>query len=554
MKKPTRKKFREMTKKEKARFICGKLSLVFTLLAVLLTVFVVCYSSIVSPKTASASTFDTDSWFQDLEVAAQRNPDFAEYYPFSLTDSYHTLFNGVPERIIGKATLGSNESKISGSYDFTTSNPNYQYSNGTSNTNYYFKYLSLSDPFSRANIPYLYFSPNYSSTMASSGTGADWLCLLDTLSDGTKVFRFIAIFLTMGGTYNACENSAVWYQTSWVVDDSFVPFVDGTDTDLSWFNVTGKNIANAASFEQYCSAHSYSYEAFDCYDTPTSLYSLVALFPDKKVVQRDYFGIFRIDLRYRFFDITYADSDSNYYNSHFATLKQAFQDRYTANIGFAENIFDATEKRYDRLYDQYDDLKDRYNDLVDASKKFKWQIADLQDDVEDLTAKLQSKTADYDSLTAKYNDLMTSRNLYKTQYEAQLAAYDRLTADYNDLEANRDLISGEYDDLSDTYAALVTAKAALQKSYDDLQAAYNTLTDESRQAYSEAYNRGYDAGVSDTKAMNNILTVAPNAVITIWNGVVAPVLRYDVLGISVGALVAGMVALGGLFFVLTRFL
>ena len=72
--------------------------------------------------------------------------------------------------------------------------------------------------------------------------------------------------------------------------------------------------------------------------------------------------------------------------------------------------------------------------------------------------------------------------------------------------------------------------------------------------YAQSYNNGYNQGVSDTKAMNNILTVVPESVLSIWNGVVAPVLRYDVLGISIGALIAGMVALGGLFFVLTRFM
>ena len=554
MKKPMKKRFKDMTNKEKARFICGKLSLVFTLLAVILMIFVVCYSSIVTPKTASASTFDTASFFQDLEVSAQRNPDFAEFYPFSLTDSYHTLFNGVPERLVGKVTKGSNEASTSNTYDFKTSTVNYQYTNGTSNKNYYFKGLTLENPFSRENIPYLYFSPNYSSTMTNSGTGADWLLLLDTLADGSKVFRFIAVYATYGGTSSARENSAVWYQTSWTVEDSFVPFVDGTGTDLSWFNVTGKQIATPSSFTSYCSANHYTYDFFDCYETTSSLYSLVALFPDKNVVKRDYYGIFRIDTRYRFFDVTYADSDSNYYNSHFATLKQAFSDRYTANVSFAEKIFDATEKKYDRLYDQYDDLKERYNGLVDASKKFRFQIADLQSDVEDLTTQLQAKTAAYDSLMTQFNEVSDFRDLYKGRYEELDAAYTRLSGQYDDLEENRDLISAEYDTLQDSYAALQASKSSLDKSYADLQAAYNTLTDESKQAYSEAYNRGYNAGVDDTKGMNHILTVVPDSVLTIWNGVVAPVLRYDVLGISIGSLVSGMVALGGLFFVLTRFL
>ena len=568
MKKPMKKRFKDMTKKEKARFICGKLSLVFTLLAVILMIFVVCYSSIVTPKTASASTFDTASFFQDLEVSAQRNPDFAEFYPFSLTDSYHTLFNGVPERFVGKVTKGSNEASTSSTYDFKTSTVNYQYTNGTSNKNYYFKGLTLENPFSRENIPYLYFSPNYSSTITNSGTGADWLLLLDTLADGSKVFRFIAVYATYGGTSSARENSAVWYQTSWTVEDSFVPFVDGTGTDLSWFNVTGKQIATPSSFTSYCSANSYTYDFFDCYETTSSLYSLVALFPDKNVVKRDYYGIFRIDTRYRFFDVTYADPDSNYYNSHFATLKQAFSDRYTANVSFAEKIFDATKSKYNQLYHEFSNLKSRYESLEYSSRSIRKQLIDLQENVEDLTAQLQSKTADYDtvkaqydSLTTQYNEVSSSRDSYKAKFEAENANYNQLYGQYEDLEANRDLISAEYDDLQDTYSALVTsnqelksAKAALDKSYADLQAAYNTLTDESRQDYSEAYNRGYDAGVSDTKAMNNVLTVAPNAVITIWNGVVAPVLRYDVFGISVGSLVAGMVALGGAFFVITRFL
>ena len=80
---------------------------------------------------------------------------------------------------------------------------------------------------------------------------------------------------------------------------------------------------------------------------------------------------------------------------------------------------------------------------------------------------------------------------------------------------------------------------------------YNATWEET---YAQSYNNGYNQGVSDTKAMNNILTVAPESVVTIWNGVLAPIFRYDVFGVSIGSIFAGLVCLGGVFLIITKVL
>lgn len=558
MKKPLKKRFKDMTKKEKARYCCGKASLVLILLAVLLSVFVLSYGLIVAPKTASASTFDTTSYLQSFEVAARQDPEFTPIYPFSVSDPYHTLFRGMPDKYVGVPVVGSNKNKTTSTFDFSTTTTNYSYEVGGESKFYYFKKITLSDPFTVSNIPYLWFMPDHGSNMDASGSGSDWLLILDTLADGSKVFRFIAIYTDLS------SKSSVWYQSSWVVDSNFVPFVDGTSSDTSWFQVTGKNANSAANFVTLANTYGRSYEFFDCYNASTGLYSLVSLYPDSRVVNRQMTGIFRGDLRYRFYDQVYADPESNYYNSLFSDLSIDFSRRYTDNVDFVKSIIapykdkiDITASDYVKLKEQYDFYKSQYDVLSAQIQSLEYQIGELENS---LSVAEQDKTA----LQGQYDDLNVAFNTLSTNYDNLNKTYDALDSNYNALDSNYQAVVSDYSKLEDSYNALQASyndlsasKNTLQSSFNALQQKYNALVKDNttwEEKYAQAFNNGYDQGVSDTKAMNNILTVAPNAVVTIWNGVLAPIFRYDVFGVSIGSIFAGLVCLAGVFLIISKVL
>lgn len=510
-----------------------------------LVLSVSCFA-LVPLRGVGASTFDTTSYLQDFEASARQDPDFSVSYPFSVTDPYHTLYRGMPDKYIGVPVTGSNKGSTTSTFDFSSSVANYSYNVGGSNKFYYFKKLTISNPFETAKIPYLWFMPDHGSNMDTSGSGADWLLILDSLSDGSKVFRFIAIYTDLA------SKTSVWYQSSWPVGSDFVPFVDGSSSDTSWFQTTGKNALTASNYVTFANANGLSYDFFDCYNSSTGLYALVSLYPDSRVVSRQINGIFRGDLRYRFYDYVYADSSSAYYNSLFSDLSVDFARLYSENVAYVKSIIspyrdqiNVSSAEYTALKNELDFYKLKYDVLSGEFQSLKQELVSVGNDLDYYKGKYNELTASYNSLSASYDELQRSNT-------ALQSSFDSLTSTHNTLVSN-------YSSLQDSYNALNSSKLALDKSYSELQAKFDSS---SQLAFSDGYSSGYDIGFSDgrSQAISDGMTIEYSFSSLLWSIVDAPVrlftevLDFDLFGINLASLVKFIVSALLVTFVVRRFI
>ena len=535
-----------MTKREKVRFILGKCSAIFLILALVLSVFIIGFSAFsrksIKVRAATGSTYDY--------LYSQYNTALNIYgsdFPYTLGENFDSLLYNLPSRY-GTNAYGNAKRFDFSSFDFSDKNG----IDGIFSLNTIDLPLESSSIGSFGNTPYRFFAVAPNSNGMPTSNYMEYFLVYDTLADGS--IRYYQYF------FEFSDNS-----TSAVCCSIPVRSTSNVITPQQLYDQTPSFMNSLADVH---SAYGYQ-DTFLLYDSSTKYQTVLILPSYEGIVSRKLW--YRANVyahRYQFLDSDYLSGE--YYSTLWEDVWQIIGKTLSSNSSFLKSLKTDFEKTisdlrsensalassvaeykasYDSLFNDMAQLQSRYNTLLQEKNNLSATVDSLNSQLAELQLDYATVVKNYSQLTVEKNGLQVSLNTLRSQYDEALSTISAKDEEIAGFESEIETLNGDISSLN-------SSLSSLQSSYDTLQNNYNNLVlanEDLESALTTVRDQAFKDGVSSVEAMNDVLTVVPDSVVKIWNGVLAPVFRFDIAGVSLGLYLAGILVIGITFWLLTKF-